>query len=102
MGLRSKPERMISCVRALVCVIQHGTWRGCMAREPMKLNTGTSPSFTPPGMPSPGCCSQAEKSMLRPSMRGGVPVFSRPWGSRSSLSRAESVTAGGSPARPAA
>jgi hypothetical protein len=28
-GLRSKPLRMISCVRSLVWVIQHGTWRGC-------------------------------------------------------------------------
>ena len=68
----------------------------------MKLNTGTIPSFTPPGMPSPGCSSHFEKSMLRPSMRGGVPVLRRPWGSWSSLSRADNDTAGGSPARPAA
>ena len=39
--------------------------------------------------------------MVRPSMRGGVPVFSRPCGSFSSFSRADSETAGGSPARPA-
>ena len=35
--------------------------------------------------------------MVRPSMRGGVPVFSRPCGSFSSFSRADSDTAGGSP-----
>ena len=35
-------------------------------------------------------------------MRGGVPVFSRPCGSFSSFSRADSAIAGGSPARPAA
>ena len=63
---------MISCVRALVCVIQHGTWRGCCAARPMNENTGTGSS--------PGCSVIAEKSMLRPSMRGGVPVFSRPTG----------------------
>ena len=39
--------------------------------------------------------------MLRPSMRGGVPVFKRPCGSFNSFRRADSVTAGGSPARPA-
>ena len=93
-GLRSKPERMMSCVRRLVCVIQQGTCRGCIAALPMKLNTGT-------GSRSPGCSSHFEKSMVRPSIRGGVPVFRRPWGSLSSLSRAESEIAGGSPARPA-
>ena len=45
---------------------------------------------------------QNEKSIVRPSMRGGVPVFSRPCGSSSSFSRADNDTAGGSPARPAA
>ena len=39
--------------------------------------------------------------MVRPSSRGGVPVFSRPCGSLSSFSRAESDSDGGSPARPA-
>ena len=33
--------------------------------------------------------------MLRPSIRGGVPVFKRPWGSFSSFSRADSGTTGG-------
>jgi hypothetical protein len=54
----------------------------------------------PPGTPSPGCSVHWLKSMLRPSMRGGVPVLRRPWGSFSSFRRADSVTAGGSPARP--
>ena len=92
----------MSCVRSLVCVIQQGSWRGCMALLPMKLNTGNAPAFTPPGMPSPGCSSHWAKSMLRPSMRGGVPVFSRPCGSCNSFRRADRLTAGGSPARPAA
>ena len=55
----------------------------------------------PPGIPSPGCSMHLLKSIVRPSMRGGVPVFSRPCGSLSSLSRALSDIAGGSPALPA-
>jgi len=74
-----------------------------MGAWPMKLNTGTGWSaVSEPGMPSPGCSVHFEKSMLRPSMRGGVPVFSRPCGSCSSFRRADRLTAGGSPARPAA
>ena len=41
------PPRMISCVRSLVCVIQHGSCRGCMSRRPRKENTGSGSS--------PGC-----------------------------------------------
>ncbi len=33
-GERSRPPRMISCVRSFVCVIQQGTCRGCIARVP--------------------------------------------------------------------
>ena len=74
-----------------------------MAVLPMKLNTGTGRSgFMPPGTPSPGCSVHFDQSIVRPSMRGGVPVFNRPCGSFSSFSRALSDTAGGSPARPAA
>ena len=40
--------------------------------------------------------------MVRPSRRGGVPVLRRPCGSFSSLSRADRVSAGASPARPPA
>jgi hypothetical protein len=85
---------MMSCVPAWVCVIQHGTCRGCCPACPRKLNTGT-------GSRSPGCSCSFEKSIERPSMRGGVPVFSRPCGSFSSFRRADRLTAGGSPARPA-
>ena len=53
-------------------------------------------------MPSPNCGVSRLKSMLRPSMRGGVPVFRRPCGNFSSFRRDDSVIAGGSPARPAA
>jgi hypothetical protein len=41
-----------------------------------------------------------EKSMVRPSSRGGVPVFSRPTGNCSSRKRAASESDGGSPMRP--
>ena len=37
---------------------------------------------------SPGCTSSDEKSIVRPSMRGGVPVLSRPTRSDSSRRRA--------------
>ncbi len=84
---------MISCVRSFVCVIQQGSCRGCIARSPTKLITGAGSS--------PGCTASAVKSIVRPSSRGGVPVFKRPAGSASSRRRAPSVFAGGSPARPA-
>ncbi len=84
---------MMSCVRSLVWVIQHGSCRGCCAASPMNENTGCGSS--------PGCTSIAEKSMLRASSRGGVPVFRRPTGSLSSRRRAARVSEGGSPARPA-
>ena len=93
-GLRSNPLLMISCVRALVWVTQHGTWRGWLSGVPRKLNTGT-------GSRSPGWASSLLKSMDRPSIRGGVPVFNRPCGSFNSFSLADKFIAGGSPARPA-
>jgi hypothetical protein len=83
-GERSSPARMIACVCALVRVIQHGTWRGCIARVPMNENTGVGSS--------PGCVSSPLKSIVRPSRRGGVPVFNRPTGSDSSRSFAPSVS----------
>ena len=54
-----------------------------------------------PDRDRPAAPRSGRKSMVRPSMRGGVPVFSRPCGSFSSLSRAASEIDGGSPARPA-
>ena len=85
----------MSCVRALVCVIQQGIWAGCMATDPIDENTGT-------GSVSPPCSTITEKSIVRPSMRGGVPVFKRPCGSLNSLRRAAKDVAGASPARPPA
>ena len=44
MGLRSNPERMISWVRSLVWVIQHGRWAGPWMSRVSKLDR--SPMFT--------------------------------------------------------
>ena len=71
---------MMSWVRALVWVIQHGRCAGCIAREPRNENTGAGSS--------PGCTARTEKSIVRPSSRGGVPVLSRPTGRSSSRRRA--------------
>ena len=86
---------MMSCVRSLVSVIQHGRCAGCIEASPMNENTGT-------GRSSPNCASRLVKSIDRPSMRGGVPVFSRPCGSFNSRKRAASDVEAGSPARPPA
>jgi hypothetical protein len=51
---------------------------------------------------SPGCSSSPVKSMLRASMRGGVPVLSRPTPSAASRRRIAKALDGGSPARPPA
>ena len=48
----------------------------------------------------PVVLSKLEKSMLRPSNRGGVPVFSRPTGKFNSLNRAANAVADGQPTRP--
>jgi len=85
----------MSCVRVLVCVIQHGFCSGCMAADPTAENTGI-------GSRSPGCTSVWLKSMVRASSLGGVPVFKRPWGSAKSFSRCARDSDGGSPARPPA
>ncbi len=85
---------MMSWVRSLVWVIQQGSCRGCSRATPRNENTGSGSVA--------GLFLQAEKSMVRPSRRGGVPVLRRPTGSASSRRRAPSDCAGGSPARPAA
>ena len=59
-----------------------------LAGLPRKLNTGTGSS--------PGCSSITEKSIVRASRRGGVPVFRRP-GAASSFRRWPRLIAGGSP-----
>ena len=43
-GERCSELRMIACVRSLVWVIQHGTWRGWSLRDPMNENTGRGSS----------------------------------------------------------
>ncbi len=84
----------MSCVREFVWVIQQESCLGCNFSEPITENTGT-------GSRSPGCSFMTEKSIVRPSIRGGVPVFKRPCGNFSSFKRAERETAGGSLALPA-
>jgi len=49
---------------------------------------------------SPCCCASTLKSMVRASIRGGVPVFRRLTRSGSSRRRRDSGMDGGSPARP--
>ena len=53
------------------------------------------------GGSSPGCGSVAAQSMVVPSSRGGVPVFSRPSAKPARSSVAERPTDGASPTRPA-
>ena len=53
------------------------------------------------GGQSPGWCSSAAQSMVRPSSRGGVPVLSRPKAKPKRWRVAESPSAGASPTRPA-
>src|SRR5690242_21122829 len=53
-GDRSRAPRMISWVRSFVCVIQHGSCRGCISRRPTKEKTGSGES--------PGCSPMAPKS----------------------------------------
>ena len=53
------------------------------------------------GGSSPGCEIQADQSMVLPSRRGGVPVFSRPSEKPAEISRSDRPSAGASPTRPA-
>mgnify|MGYP003693733235 CR=1 FL=1 len=53
------------------------------------------------GGSSPGCISTADQSIVVPSSRGGVPVFSRPSAKPARSKEAESPIAGASPTRPA-
>ena len=93
-GDRSRLARMMSCMRSFVCVIQQGSWRGCSICGSIREKDGT-------GSISPGCSLHLLKSIERPSMRAGVPVFRRPLGSPRSIKRSAKRMDGGSPARPA-
>src|SRR3546814_7043469 len=69
-GERSSAPRMMSWVRSLVWVIQHDTWRGWSACEPMNENTGRGSS--------PGCSvirSEEHTSELQSLMRISYAVF---------------------------
>ena len=58
---------MISCVRSLVCVIQHAICGGCIARVPTKLITGAGSS--------PGCAFQPREvhgAPVEPRRRAGL------------------------------
>src|SRR5436190_21614482 len=46
-GERSRPPRMMACVRSLVCVIQQGNCAGCRSRRPRKEKTGPGDSPEP-------------------------------------------------------
>jgi hypothetical protein len=76
-GLRSKAARMMSWVRALVRVIQHGTWRGCSAALPRKENTGGEIDAAPvdarrrAGL-EPGDAQRQFAQARRQRQRGGV------------------------------
>ena len=83
----------ISWVRSFVCVIPQLIWRA-IGRSLRKENIV--------GSSSPGCCSSLLQSIVRPSRRGGVPVFSLPRSRPSPISCAASRKDGSSPIRPPA
>ena len=79
-------------VAAQVCVAWQAIWGVSMSALSAENGTGGS---------SPVWTLHAPKSTLRPSMRGGVPVFSRPVTKPWRCSERASATAGRSPMRPA-
>ncbi len=83
---------MIRCVSAVVRVIPHITCGVVIAVVMNENGVGRS---------SPGCMSTAFQSMVRPSSRGGVPVFSRPITKPRRASVSPKPMAGFSPTRPA-
>ena len=62
-------RRMMSCVAAVVRVMWQSTCGVVIAAVIVENGSGGS---------SPGCRSRLAQSIVRPSRRGGVPVFSRP------------------------
>ena len=83
---------MRAWVAGVVAVMWQATW-GVVIRSVRKEN-GTGGS-------SPGCISRPAQSIVRPSSRGGVPVFSRPSGKPSRARVAARPSEGASPTRPA-
>ena len=90
-GERSSPDRIMSCVWLLV-------------RDMAQNNCGTVRRLRIADIvhssPSEGCISSRAQSMVRPSKRGGVPVFKRDIGKSACLSCCESNMAESSPTRP--
>ena len=83
---------MMAWVAAVVRVIAH--WICGFWMRSVSVENGSGGS-------SPGCISSAAQSMVVPSSRGGVPVFSRPSAKPARSSVRESPIAGASPTRPA-
>ena len=77
---------------ALVRVIPHSICGTSILSVSVENGTGSK---------SAGCMARRDQSIVRPSRRAGVPVFSRPIGSFISRSRFASATEGCSPTRPA-
>ena len=77
-GERSRPPRMISCVRSLVCVIQQ--------RPAPDASRACRRSSSPARDRRRAALETRRNRSVRPSRRGGVPVFSRPTGNPSSRS----------------
>ena len=91
-GERCTLARMTSWVAALVRVIPH--WICGVVMRSVSTENGSGGS-------SPGCISTADQSMVVPSSRGGVPVFSRPSANPARSRVRERPIAGASPTRPA-
>ena len=83
---------MIWWVASVVRVMPH--WICGFSIRPVSTENGSGGS-------SPGCISTAAQSMVVPSIRGGVPVLSRPSAKPSRSSVSDSPIAGASPTRPA-
>ena len=83
---------MMACVLRFVAVTPQLICRFTGLAERKESITGSS---------SPACVPTAAQSIVRPSSRGGVPVFSLPSGSANSSTRSASRTDAASPIRPA-
>ena len=83
---------MIRCVSAVVRVIPHSICGTVILSVSVENGIGGS---------SAGCISSTDQSIVRPSSRGGVPVFKRPSGNDILARRVASIFDGASPIRPA-
>ena len=90
---RERLSRMIWWVVSLVWVIPQAICRASGALDRKEKSVGSS---------SPGWLSSRAQSIVRPSRRGGVPVFRRPRGKSKPCIRSANAIDGASPMRPAA